>query len=194
MERCVSLTISALEGLKKEDVLNKTKKGPQLKEIIDHLLKLKSGHIAELSVEVSDELEACLASTSACLLPNQMLRKFHQVCLSDKLRLTWSKFVMSASLPHHLYSQSNQCYQILLDRIFKDMIAQKKGPVSPVAPDDGTLLSVREENVLRYMSGYVTFHLLKKYRKSTADPEQSRKWNFFCSHSREDEVRGAATM
>ena len=78
MERCVSLTVSALEGLKKEDVLNKTKKGPQLQEIIDHLLKLKSGHIAELSVEVSDELETCLASTSECLLPNQIHVEDHR--------------------------------------------------------------------------------------------------------------------
>ena len=85
---------------------------------------------------------------------------------------------MSTSLPHHLYSHSNQCFQILLDKIFKDMIAQKKESVSPVMPDDG-VLSVREENALRYMSGYVAFHLLNKYRKATADPEQSRKWKFF---------------
>ena len=45
MERCVSLTVSALEGLKKEDVLNKTKKGPQLQEIIQCTLQLPEVHM-----------------------------------------------------------------------------------------------------------------------------------------------------
>ena len=157
VEKCVSLRVCALEGLKGEDILCKTKKGPNLLEIIDHLLGLKSGHIAGLSVALCDELETCLASTAECILPNQMWRRSHQVRLNHKLRLAWSKFIMSASLPHHLHSHSNQCFQIL---IFKDMIARRKESVSPVMPDDDTL-SVCEENALHYMSGYVAFHLLK---------------------------------
>ena len=71
--------VSALQGLKKEDFLNKTLKGPQLQEIIDHLLKLKRDQIATLSVQVCDELECCLLSKGNCLLPNQMWHAFHQV-------------------------------------------------------------------------------------------------------------------
>ena len=85
---------------------------------------------------------------------------------------------MYASLPCHLHAHTNQCYQIVLDRVFKDMIAQKKGPVHYVTPEDGAL-SVREENVVHYMSGYVAFHLSKKYRKGTTDPELRSKWKYF---------------
>ena len=116
-----------------------------MQEIIDHLLKLKRDQIATLSVQVCDELECCLLSKGNCLLPNQMWRAFHQVRLGDKLKETWSKFIMYASLPCHLHAHTNQCYQIVLDRVFKDMIAQKKGPVHSVTPDDGAL-SVCEEN------------------------------------------------
>ena len=48
-----------------------------------------------------------------------------------------------------------------------------------VTTDDS--LIVREENVVRYMSGYVAFHLLSKYRKSTSDPELQSKWKYFTS-------------
>ena len=128
--------ISALQGLKKEDVLNKTLKGPLLKEIIDHLLKLERCQMDKLSVKIGDELEYCLLSKGKCLLPSQMWHAFHPVRLSDKLKETWSEFVVYASLPHHLHAHTNQCYQLVLDRVFKDMIAQKKGPTCSVAPDD----------------------------------------------------------
>ena len=56
---------------------------------------------------------------------------------------------MYASLQCHLHVHTNQCYQIVLNRVFKDMIVQKKGPVHSVTPDDGAL-SIREENVVHY--------------------------------------------
>ena len=38
---------------------------------------------------------------------------------------------------------------------------------------------MREENVLRYMSGYVAVKLLKKYRKGSANTKTKRKWKYF---------------
>ena len=43
---------STLEDLKKEDILEKTSKGPFLRDIIDHLLKLDSTQIAELAIKL----------------------------------------------------------------------------------------------------------------------------------------------
>lgn len=104
-----------------------------------HLLKLERDHIVTLSVQVCNELECCLLSKGNCLLPNQMWHAFHQVRLGDKLKETWSQFTMHTSLPCHLHAHNDQCYHLVLDRIFKDMIAQKKGPEHSVASDDGAL-------------------------------------------------------
>ena len=49
------------------------------------------------------------------------------------------------------------------------MISRKNVTLNFVTTDDS--LSVREENVVHYMSGYVAFHLLNKYHKSTSDSE-----------------------
>ena len=155
MERRVDTVLGALQDLKKEGVLNKTLKGLQLQEVVDYLIRLDRWQIGELSVKLCDELEHCLPSKGKCMLPNQMWRAFHQIRLSDKLKETWSKSIMYASLPTHLTAHADLCFPLVVDRVFKHMIAQKKGPTCPTAPDENTLC-VREENVVRYMAGYVS--------------------------------------
>ena len=83
---------------------------------------------------------------------------------------------MHVPMPPQLRAYTSPCYQIVVDRVFKHMIARKKVTPNFVTTDDS--LIVREENVVRYMSGYVAFHLLSKYRKSTSDPELQSKWKY----------------
>ena len=172
------IIVSTLEDLKKEDILEKTSKGPFLRDIIDHLLKLDSTQIAELAIELCSELERCLPSKDKCV-PSQMWQAFHKLRLSEKLKDTWSIFIMHVPMPPQLRAYTSPCYQIVVDRVFKHMIARKKVTPNFVTTDDS--LIVREENVVHYMSGYVAFHLLSKYRKSTSDPELQSKWKYFTS-------------
>ena len=113
-------------------------------------------------------------------MPSQMWQAFHKLRLNEKLKDTWSIFIAHVPMPPQLRAYTSPCYQIIVDRVFKHMIARKKVTPNFVTIDNDSL-SVREENVVRYMSGYVAFHLLNKYRKSTSDPELHSKWKYFTS-------------
>ena len=53
----------------------------------------------------------------------------------------------------------------------------QKQPIQKTHDDSN--ISEREENVVRYMSGYVAVKLLKKYRKGNASGAEKNKWRYF---------------
>ena len=76
---------------------------------------------------------------------------------------------------------SRQSLQILLDRSFNHLIAErnstKAAATSKITDESNINISKREENVVR--SGYVAVKLLKKYRKGNASSAVKNKWHYF---------------
>lgn len=70
--------------------------------------------------------------------------------------------------------------QIVLDRLLKRMVTMKKEEVDqPPRPLPIKTLTIVEKNVVRYMEGYTTFTLLKKYKKKSPHPAVQRKRQMF---------------
>ena len=74
---------------------------------------------------------------------------------------------------------------MLLDRVFKYIINQRNqyNVVSVASHKDPErkiqMYQIEEENIVRYMSGYVVVKLLKKYRKGSSSEELKKKWKSF---------------
>ena len=120
-----------------------------MKEIIDYLLKVESKLFTKLAVKLCGALMGCLDKH----LPSGIWHEFHQLRLNDELKDGWSQLIMNISLPSYLHPHTTLCYQLIVDRLFKHMVDKKKCTASSIVPT--VKLSVRDENVVRYMSGYV---------------------------------------
>ena len=175
--------MNTLEKLKQEDVISKTTTELQIREIIEHVEKYKdSPNLVQMAAELCSQVECCLPKTDRECLPSLrrgcMWSAFHQLRLSDKPQDNWKRFLVQISLPPRLLaSVSDQCFQLVIDRMLKSMIEIRKKEQQPSMPV--IQLSVREENVVYYMSGFVAFKLNKKYQQSSTDPEFKAKRKYF---------------
>ena len=60
------------------------------------------------------------------------------------------------------------------------MIAERESTKAAIAEDtDNSKISKREENVIRYMSGYVAVKLMKKYRTGNVNDTVKHRWQYF---------------
>lgn len=70
--------------------------------------------------------------------------------------------------------------QLLLDRLFKRLISIEAAENTFTMPRNSEVaLTLREQNAVRYMAGYVAIKLNKKFQKKAKHPELRRKWEFF---------------
>lgn len=86
--------------------------------------------------------------------------------------------MVEISLPPQLLAGvSEQYFQLVIDCLLEFMVGMKNKTQQPSTSD--IQLSLREENVVYYMSGFVAFKLTKKYQQSTSDPELKAKRKYF---------------
>ena len=181
--RYASILWDVLQKLKQEDVVSKTTTGLRIREIIEHVEKYKDSPVlVKLATELCSQAECCIPEENWECLPSltkgRMWSAFHQLRLSDKPQDTWRQFMVEISLPPQLLaSVSEQCFQLVIDRLLKFMVGMKNKKQQPSMSD--IHLSLREENVVYYMSGFVAFKLTKKYQQSISDPELKAKRKYF---------------
>jgi len=73
------------------------------------------------------------------------------------------------------FSESKLLLQLLLDRILKSLIAAETCECSTSAsPEQHMALTFREQNVVRYMAGYVVRKLKKKFKVKCVQQEQQK--------------------
>lgn len=168
--------------MKNDEFLPHTSSGAFVLELFHCLEKSTSRHTA---IEICSQIESCLPPKGENLSTgsDKVWSKFHKLRLCPILRECWKEYLRTSRVPTHLLKYSDQSLQVMLDRVLKYMIKQRSTTAAGPTKDDDIKLSEREENVVRYMSGYVAVKLLKKYRRksSSATLINKKKWKYFVS-------------
>ena len=102
---------------------------------------------------------------------------FHQLRQDEHLKGSWHRFPTD-KVPTNHHQDNQLALQLLLDRLLKAVIkttAEKKETSSSSVQIRPLTAMELEYNAIRYMAGYVTVNLLKKYKKPTRHPELKRK-------------------
>ena len=180
-----TVLVPLLESLKQEAVLNATENGPFVCEVINYAVKyIDTDQARDFFSPVASQLEACLQAGGRCKLPSsraeRMWSAFHQFRTKPELKEAWSTFIDNIRMPVSLHSHIVLALQILVDRWFKKMITMKR-PAETQRMRRGSLspLSLREQNIVFYMSGYVSVKLIKKYRKRSSSKVTEQKHRLF---------------
>lgn len=160
-----------LAEMKDDQVLTHTSRGTFILELFDHLIKSSEDAKTLIAAELFSKLESCLSVQGRSLTSNgadKMWSLFHKVRLSEDMFKKWNVFIQRSSAPSSLQKYGRQSLQVILDRGFKHIIAERNNAKATDSEDtctDDSNISEREKNVVRYMSGYVAVKLLKS--KST---------------------------
>lgn len=186
--RYLTTFAKVLAEMKNDTVLTHTSRGTFILELFDHVIKSNEELKSTIAAEIFSMLESCLPGEGGPLTVNgvdKMWSMFHKLRLSEDTFKKWNVFIQRSSTTPSLQKYSRQSLQILLDRGFNHLIAERnsvKAASTSKATDKSNIdiwISEREENVVRYMSGYVAVKLLKKYRKGNASSAVKNKWRYF---------------
>ena len=130
--------------------------------------KKKTARMAE---QIVAKLSKIIAASLVYKLPSAKMgtiwRQFHQLRFDHQIGSVWQTYLDEADIPSHLAEARKILLQLILDRMLKHLISveasRRKLKQAPL-PDCGPVLDLREQNVIRYMSGYVVKQLSKKHR------------------------------
>ena len=171
--RYSTIFAKVLAEMKNDQVLMHTSRGTFILELYDHLVKSSEDTRSLIAVEIFSKLESCLPVEGKLLTSNGADKKwslFHKLLFSEDMFKKWNVFIQRSSVPSYLQKYGRQSLQVVLDRDFKHVIAERNSAEATNSKDtDDSNISEREENVIRYTSGYVAVKLLKKYRKGNAN-------------------------
>jgi hypothetical protein len=170
--------------MKNDKVLTHTSRGRFILELFDHLIKSNEELKSQIAAEIFSKLESCLPAEGEPFTVNgadKMWSMFHKLRLSEDMLQKWNIFIRRSSTTSSLQKYGRQSLQVTLDRGFKHLIAERNSTAKATnsKTTDENIISEREENVVRYMSGYVAVKLLKKYRKGNANGVVKNKWRYF---------------
>ena len=117
-----------LAEMKDDQVLTHTSRGTFLLELFDHLIKSSEDAKSLIAAELFSKLESCLPVKGEPLTSNgadKMWSMFHKVRLSEDTFKKWNVFIQRSSVPSSLQKYSRQSLQVILDRGFKHIIAER---------------------------------------------------------------------
>ena len=92
---------------------------------------------------------------------------FHKFRFSESLLETWPSFLRVVKAPLPLQAEAQLTLQLLVDRLFKHLITitAETDCKYNVQKAQDVHLTLREQNAIRYMAGYVAVKLKKKIQK-----------------------------
>ena len=113
---------------------------------------------------------------------HKLWRNFHVLRLSENLKPKWLSCVGVLHLPEDVLSGADLELQILLKRMFQNVIQElMAAPAQTQFPAEE--LTPRDENVVRYMAGYVLHQLKKKYPQHSGFFSADGTLDFMCKRS-----------
>ena len=127
----------------------------------------------EFASNLVKELEKCFFACVSSDVPfrskhvkrEKLWRCFHRL-RARKINRIWCKLFSEDIIP----KLSPLVYQSVTQKLYSDIISCHLGAtlddIRDPDNDEACSLSVDEENILRYVAGYVPFKLLKQYEKS----------------------------
>ena len=162
-----------------------TENRPSMIEVINILIKSVSMCESRyFLVGLISKLEACLQAGDRCQLPSSKAARvwsaFHRLRVDQGLRVAWTIFLSSIHLPVTLQVHSTFALQLVVDRLLKKLISMRNDDQSQRAGKANLLtLTLQEQNVLYYMSGYIPVKLIKRFKKKSTNLS-SRNNKCFC--------------
>jgi hypothetical protein len=162
---CTVSLAQVLNGILEEGLVNKASMGASICTVVNKcLLQIGSREMKQFGSVIMREIQQCFPDKGKIKL-STVWRKFHILRLSPSIMSVWKLCVPPAE--PNTTQVSNIVLQVIIKRMFSDVIQQmttaKSSASLPVQ-----LLSVREENVVRYVAGYVVYKLRKRYSECSA--------------------------
>ena len=174
-----------IKKLKEEEHVKGTEKGHRVISLTTYLEQQRD-HTAskEFADLVCTRLSGILGkSKHKCKLPSAIMGKvwgqFHKIRFDPTLHHLWTTYLATVDVPPPLKVEASLTLQLLLDRLFKNLINILAIDSTPVHLDPEVALTPREQNAIRYMGGYVAVKLKKKFCKTTKNPELEKKRKMF---------------
>ena len=187
----ITLITTLLGAIKEETLLKVTENGPPVTELISHLQKsMGTRQARDFFIGVVSRLEGCLRAGNRCRLPSakagRVWTAFHRLRNESSLRAGWTSFLQSICLPAVLRTYSAFAFQLILDRLLKRLICLKKEELTQTVDKHSQLvLTLREQNVVYYMSGYIPVNLIKRFKKKSPVERVQQKRRMFLRVLRE---------
>ena len=148
----VRVLMSVLHDAKEEDIIKSSSLGPAVLKVIENLLKLD---LEIFATEVVREVQSCVTGTKKekCkTVPlSRVWRNFHAMRLSSRIRSLWQSCLSSIQLPQDFPKVSDLVLQIILTRTMHALVSQMKSGIEKVPQPQIADLTVREQNVIRYL-------------------------------------------
>ena len=188
LDRChpalqgMSLSLSLL---KEETLLKVTENGPSMIEVINFLVKSVSAcETRDFLVGLVSKLEGCLRAGDRCQLPSSKAARvwsaFHRLRVDPDLRVAWANFLTNIHLPATLQIHSAFALQLVVDRLLKKLISMRMDDqLQRAGKTNLPTLTLREQNVVYYMSGYIPVKLIKRFKKRSPNQLIQQKRQMF---------------
>lgn len=115
----------------------------------------------------------------------QIWHDFHKLRFNPTLHATWSSYLKAVETPSSLMTESSLLFQLLVDRLFKHFIAARADDHLDCAQTQQSTghkslpMTIREQNAIRYMAGYVATTLKKQFFKRSKNPGLREKREIF---------------
>lgn len=180
----ITILVAVLQALKAE-TLKATEHGPPVTEILNYVLRsVNTRQARDFFVAVASRLEACMRAGDRCRLPSskagRMWSAFHQFRVEPHLRVSWTSFLASIELPVSLHQHSILALQLVVNRWLKKFISMKNEEHSQrVSGNRLSTLTLREQNIVYYMSGYISVKLIRRFKKKSPSKLVQQKRQFF---------------
>lgn len=146
--RYLAIFTEVLKGMKNDTVLLHTSRGRFILELFKHLEESSDRLNSPIATEICAKLESCLPPERDDLPSNaadQMWSQFHKLRLCANMYKSWDKYLHQSDASSHLHEYSKQSLQVIMDRVFKYLIANRNASASCPEENHDIKLSEREQ-------------------------------------------------
>ena len=175
--------LSCIKMLAEEELIKRSPRGKRVGVLLNFLASMDHKIVADISITLITMLNNCLEVGSRHVLPSvaraAVWSDFHQLRSCDALKQPWNMFITS-QVPEAYQAEHPLALQLIVDRLLKQLLTNKAKALNQTCeaglPRPFTTL---ECNAIRYMAGYVGISLLKKFKKSSKNPDLQQKRSLF---------------
>lgn len=180
----ITILVAVLQALKAETLLKATELPPSHRNPQLCAKKCEYSSGKRFFIAVASRLEACMRAGDRCRLPaskaGRMWSAFHQFRVEPHLRVSWTSFLASIELPVSLHQHSVLALQLVVNRWLKKFISMKNEEHSQrVSGNRLSTLTLREQNIVYYMSGYISVKLIRRFKKKSPNKLVQQKRQIF---------------
>ena len=181
-----SLFTATLKSLLNEEHLQSTSRGHNVIALGTFVVeqgdcKASVDIAMQLCSQVNNLLEG---SKKNRRLPTAIIGKvwsnFHKLRFNDHIQDLWGKYLIAICTSAALRREAKLLFQLLLDRILKRLIAAEASDCSAATrPEQLVAPTLREQNAIQYMAGYVVRKMKRKFKGESKQPEMQKKRDLF---------------